>query len=569
MGVALTTETAQSKPRWEGPVVPYTMSPNLTSVDRTRILAGIAQWEQLTNLRFVARDSQSDYVEFRIGQFFCSSPVGRQGGKQSVTLEPGFGVDTLIHELGHALGLQHEHQRPDRDSFVTVDEDKIQPGQGHNFDKLSPADVVVGPTYDLRSIMHYRASTFGAGGQSPLESIPPGQTMDTSSTLTATDSGFVNLIYPNLSVVRRSSSSDLSSDDIHVSGAGGAKQIATARDDLADSVVTAVITTSNTLLLINWSVDNLGAVSRLSDSADQAGVASSPAIAKGSAHLYVTGCRSGSGALLLISWDVTSGKIERLGDSGSLAGEASLVRIISLDGSVFLTACRAGNGKLLLITWRVQPDGRFERLADSGDQAGEVSEISLLRLRSTSTAHFVVTTVRTGSGTANSICWEIPLSADAVKRRGHSDTQIGAATQISSAVDPFGHFVVSCRSASGSLLVITLEVSADAATVTRLQDSGDQAGAISENAMMARPHGVVSAVRRGNGNLLLIAWRIARNGRIVRGGDSSDQAGAASSITIGPAPARALDAPVVTALRRPGGNLLLISWDDESMTGEV
>ena len=52
MGVALTTETAQSKPPLGGPVVPYMMRPNLISVDRTRILAGIAQWEQLTNLRF-------------------------------------------------------------------------------------------------------------------------------------------------------------------------------------------------------------------------------------------------------------------------------------------------------------------------------------------------------------------------------------------------------------------------------------------------------------------------------------------------------------------------------------
>jgi hypothetical protein len=419
-------------------------------------------------------------------------------------------------------------------------------------------------TYDTRSIMHYPgAAPFGGG---PLTSKPPGQILDTSQDLTATDRAFVHDLYPHIGIVRRSSSSD-SSGAPNVAGAGAASQIATVHDQPGASVVTVVITKSGTLRLIDWSVRSDGVLQRSSDSAELAGAASSPAVAKDAGDLYVTACTSGSGALQLISWRVLSGEIRRLGDSGDLASNASLADIVWLDADLFITACRAGNGNLLLITWRVQADGSFARLADSGTQAGDVSEISLMRLRSTPAGHVVATAVRTASGNLSVICWEVPAPGNAVRRRGDSGEQIGAATQIALAVDRHGHLVASCRDASGHLLIVTLRVSGDARTISRLADSGSQAGDVSENIVLARPYGVLSTVRRANGRLLLIAWRTTPGGRVRRLGDSSDQAGAATGLAI--APARAADAPVVVALRRPSGQLLVTSWDDRSTSGEV
>ena len=137
--------------RWDGPVIPFTIDANLTNPQR--VLQAMAAWENVTGVRFVARDGQDDYVHFRHGQGACHSDTGRQGGQQFVTLLPDCGTAAVVHELGHTLGLKHEHQRPDRDDFVTVHKENIQPGRESDFAKLSASNVLTTPDYDFQSIM--------------------------------------------------------------------------------------------------------------------------------------------------------------------------------------------------------------------------------------------------------------------------------------------------------------------------------------------------------------------------------------------------------------------------------
>src|SRR5258707_15580446 len=88
--------------------------------------------------------------------------------------------------------------------------------------------------------------------------------------------------------------------------------------------VTAVITNSGNLRLINWHVGGSPNIFRVADSGTQAGPVSAISIAKGEHPLYVTAVRSGSGKLLLISWNVGSNGIQRLANSGNSAGESRL-----------------------------------------------------------------------------------------------------------------------------------------------------------------------------------------------------------------------------------------------------
>lgn len=216
-------------------------------------------------------------------------------------------------------------------------------------------------------------------------------------------------------------------------------------------------------------------------------------------------------------------------------------------------------------------DGSLSRLQDSDTLAGEASEISLVLVRpclgpTPVPTALVATTVRAGNGRAKVISWQVVLTDGSITRAGDSGNQIGEATQIASALAPNGDLVVSCRNGSGKLELITLEVP-DMGEVARIDDSGNQAGEIALNALIARPNGVLSAVKAGSGALKLINWRVDGMGSITRTGDSSDQAGAVGLIALGTS--NQPNAPLVTAVRRGDGNLALITWDDHSAHGEL
>lgn len=59
----------------------------------------------------------------------CYSHIGRQGGRQEVSIGRGCEYKaTTIHEMMHAIGFYHEQSRRDRDSFVTVNFHNIVKG---------------------------------------------------------------------------------------------------------------------------------------------------------------------------------------------------------------------------------------------------------------------------------------------------------------------------------------------------------------------------------------------------------------------------------------------------------
>src|SRR5262249_22805812 len=72
----------------------------------------------------------------------------------------------IVHEICHAAGLFHEQSREDRDLFVTINEDEIQAGKEHNYEKRTDNADDSG-LYDYDSLMHY-GPFFFAKGMNPV-----------------------------------------------------------------------------------------------------------------------------------------------------------------------------------------------------------------------------------------------------------------------------------------------------------------------------------------------------------------------------------------------------------------
>jgi hypothetical protein len=177
--------------RWPEGVMPYETVAALAA----RVQAAIDHWEARTPIRFVKRTDEADYVSFVEGGG-CSSMVGRQGGKQIITLGEGCGLGPAIHEIGHALGLWHEQSRSDRDEFIEIIAENIIPGRQTQFSKHILDGTDLGE-YDFGSIMHYPENAFSVNGL-PTIRVKGGQSIGQRKGLSNGDIAAVRMLYPDL-----------------------------------------------------------------------------------------------------------------------------------------------------------------------------------------------------------------------------------------------------------------------------------------------------------------------------------------------------------------------------------
>uniref|UniRef100_A0AAR2J3S5 Metalloendopeptidase n=1 Tax=Pygocentrus nattereri TaxID=42514 RepID=A0AAR2J3S5_PYGNA len=152
-------------------LVPFTVSNDFSSSDRSVIAGAMATFHSKTCIRFVSRTFEADYLSIQ-SRDGCYSAVGRQGGVQVVSLSRNGCVYHGIaqHELNHALGFYHEHTRSDRDRYVRINWANISPTMQYNFNKENTNNL--NTPYDYSSVMHYGKTAFSINGQETITPIP-------------------------------------------------------------------------------------------------------------------------------------------------------------------------------------------------------------------------------------------------------------------------------------------------------------------------------------------------------------------------------------------------------------
>jgi len=138
--------------RWPKGVVPYQIDATVFPVGsavRQQVLLAINGWNTSSIAKLVpATSTDANFVRSTTSSDAqaCSSPIGKQGGSQPVSCAAGAAAGTIMHEIGHALGLLHEHQRPDRNTFITINNANIAPGRAGQFTPPRTSDCPVGRT---------------------------------------------------------------------------------------------------------------------------------------------------------------------------------------------------------------------------------------------------------------------------------------------------------------------------------------------------------------------------------------------------------------------------------------
>mgnify|MGYP000847633076 CR=1 FL=1 len=559
---------------WKAGIIPYVVAGDVARVDLLN--DAIREYEANTNLRFVKRHDQTDYVLIRPNAASADTThIGRNGGKQIINISSNR-KSVYTHEFGHVIGLAHEVKRSDRNKYIIVHWENIADDANAESQYTLDKKTVNSETYDYGGIMHYPGVV---NGKTILESVsgaPPPEDIGKATNLTSIDIDFINSLYPHPGIIRRSSSEQGAGRIAEVSIHGW---LEAANEG---TLTTAVRNASNNLKLISWNTNELGNIVRKRDPNLNHGSATGVSLTQVGNHL-VGSMSNRSGNLYLISWTIDYVKEA---DSGSLAGKASNIKILPLNNDCFVTACINASKKAVLIAWRIDSAGRFSRISDSGSGLN-LKNISITKISETNTRHIVALTGVNASGHVIIYRFGITKAGLKITLSSPDGLNLGKGSSPASCIAQTGRLIVAFSPAPNKLQLIPIAVNRLGAT-RRL--SGYEASVsikMKGLKIIQRPYGVLAATCSDDNRLYLVKWQIGDNGQVKMLGNSGDEGPIIYNDDEGGAFPGLLpnesnqgpvfdifalpidNAPVYTPVKDKKGKLLIVSWDDLDGVGEL
>ncbi len=185
--------------RWKNNTVPYTISSNLPDSKVNKINAAIDHVESNTNLDFVKRTNEKDFIQFiNSSDGMWSTGIGRLGGKQQIAFANWGTKGNCVHEICHAVGMWHEQSRRDRSDHIIIKWDNIKEKRKSQFNKLPSNQGFDVGNFDYGSIMIYSSfNSFAKNTNKPTMTKKDGSTWrGQRNQLSSGDIQALNKMYP-------------------------------------------------------------------------------------------------------------------------------------------------------------------------------------------------------------------------------------------------------------------------------------------------------------------------------------------------------------------------------------
>jgi len=139
---------------WENGIISYRLK-EFTEEEEIKIRMAMDEWESVANITFTIEGQVG--LTIKKSSSVNASTTGSGCYPFCLMRLKTTGHRIILHELGHTLGLIHEHCRMDRDDYIHIIWENIKEKEKHNFIQRKGLLNIYDFPYDYVSIMHYRS----------------------------------------------------------------------------------------------------------------------------------------------------------------------------------------------------------------------------------------------------------------------------------------------------------------------------------------------------------------------------------------------------------------------------